>query len=120
MRDREVTMADHVYSRRDAIRFGSISLAVLAAGHTASASACGGNTGNPGGLRLKVVNGPLNLRDFPSLDGSVITTIPTGATMRVTQADSGTWTDGYHWIAVELELPLAGHGFVADMFTAPV
>jgi hypothetical protein len=120
MRDREVTMAQHVCSRRDVIRFGSVSLAVFAAGRTASASACGENTGSPGGLRLRVVNGPLNVRDFPSLDGQVITTIPAGATMRVTQADGGTWADGYHWIAVKLELPLTGHGFVADMFTAPV
>jgi uncharacterized protein YgiM (DUF1202 family) len=74
----------------------------------------------PQGLRLVVIDGPLNLRDAPSLSGNVILSIPTGATMTVTQADGGTWADGYHWIAVRLETPREEQGFVADVFTAPV
>lgn len=73
----------------------------------------------PSGLRLQVVDGPLNLRDAPSLSGRVITTLPTGVTMRVTQADGGTWADGYHWIRVWVEAEHPLEGFVADAFTAP-
>jgi len=78
------------------------------------------DTGNPGGLRIEVVDGPLNLREDPSLSGEILTTIPAGGTMRVTQADGGTWSDGYHWIAVQLEDQDSLRGFIADAFTAPV
>lgn len=70
------------------------------------------------GLRIQVVDGPLNLRDAPSLSGAIIASLPVGTTMRVTQADGGTWADGYHWIAVWVEAQNPVTGFVADAFTA--
>jgi uncharacterized protein YgiM (DUF1202 family) len=76
------------------------------------------NSGTPGGFRLKVVDGPLNVRSAPSLDGDVLDTIPTGATVRVLQADSGTDADGYHWVYVQVEDADAVRGFIADAFTA--
>lgn len=73
----------------------------------------------PQGLRIQVVEGPLNLRVAPSLGGTVITALPVGTTMRVTQTDGGTWADGYHWIAVRVEAQNPVEGFIADGFTAP-
>jgi uncharacterized protein YgiM (DUF1202 family) len=68
--------------------------------------------------RLVVVDGPLNVRSAPSLSGDILDTIPTGATMRVLQADSGTDADGYHWVYVEVEDADSVRGFIADAFTA--
>jgi hypothetical protein len=72
----------------------------------------------PQGLRIQVVDGPLNLRDAPSLGGSVIIALPTGTMTRVAQADGGTWAGGYHWVAGRVEAQHPVDGFVADAFTA--
>jgi hypothetical protein len=72
------------------------------------------------GLRLQVVDGPLNLRDAPLLAEAVITALPAGATLRVTQADGGTWAVGCHWAAVQVEAPHPIEGCVADGFAAPI
>lgn len=75
--------------------------------------------GEAGGQRIQVVDGPLNIRTDASLSGDVITTVPTGTTLIVLQADGGTWADGYHWIYIRVEGE-GTRGFIADAFTAPV
>ena len=76
------------------------------------------NAGTPGGFRLRVVDGPLNVRSAPTLTGDILSSIPTGGTMRVLQADYGTDADGYHWVYVQAEDDDATKGFIADAFTA--
>lgn len=78
------------------------------------------DSGEPKGLRLQVVDGPLNLRSGPSLSAEIWWSIPTGATLRVLQADGGTWADGYHWLYVMVEAQNPLRGFIADAFTAPI
>lgn len=87
----------------------------FAAGDYLQLSDGGGSTPS---ASLVVVDGPLNVRNAPSLSGVVLDTIPTGATLSVLQADSGTDADGYHWIYVQVDDSSGVQGFIADAFTA--
>jgi uncharacterized protein YgiM (DUF1202 family) len=78
------------------------------------------NTGTPGGIRIRVYDGPLNVRSNPSLSGTILGSIPTGGTARILQADYGTDADGYHWIYVMSEADSSLKGFVAAVYTEPV
>lgn len=73
----------------------------------------------PTGGRLRVVDGPLRLRQNPGLNGAVVTTLPTGATLFIADATSVT-RDGQLWRYVQVEANLSQRGWVADAFTVPI
>lgn len=70
----------------------------------------------PTGDRLRVVDGPLRLRQNPGLNGSVLTTLSTGAIVVVADASS-VRQDGYLWRYVRLESNPNLIGYIADGFT---
>lgn len=71
----------------------------------------------PTGTRVRVADGPLNVRSGPSLSASVILTVETGATGRVTDA-SLVQADGYTWVNVEWFNQAGTVGWVANDFLA--
>ena len=73
----------------------------------------------PTGSRLRVVNGPLNLREWGSLSAPVITVIPTGDVVVVANA-SLVQADGYTWWDVYLEDDPGVRGWIADGFTEEI
>ncbi|HYH12861.1 MAG TPA: SH3 domain-containing protein [Thermomicrobiales bacterium] len=73
----------------------------------------------PTGSRLRVVDGPLNLRASGSLGAPVITTIPTGGVVVIADASSVV-NDGYHWWFVELEAEPGVYGWIAHGFTEEI
>jgi len=71
----------------------------------------------PTGTQIRVADGPLNVRSGPSLSASVILTVETGATGRVTDA-SLVQADGYTWVNVEWFNQAGTVGWVANDFLA--
>ncbi|HWV35665.1 MAG TPA: SH3 domain-containing protein [Thermomicrobiales bacterium] len=71
----------------------------------------------PTGTRVRVADGPLNVRSEPSLSGSVILTVETGATGRIVDA-SFVRADGYTWVSVEWFNQAGTVGWVANDFLA--
>lgn len=70
----------------------------------------------PTGDRLRVVDGPLRLRESPGLNGSVLTTLSTGAIVVIADASS-VRQDGYLWRYVRVESNPNLIGWIADGFT---
>jgi uncharacterized protein YgiM (DUF1202 family) len=56
----------------------------------------GSGTAQP---QVKVADGPLNVRKAPGLSGTIITTVPTGATGQIV-GDMPQTADGYVWVKV--------------------
>jgi len=73
----------------------------------------------PTGTRLRVVDGPLNLRESASLSAPVITTIPTGDVVVIADAGSVV-NDGYTWWYVQLESQPGVYGWIANGFTEEI
>lgn len=64
-------------------------------------------------LGIAVVDGPLNVRDQPDLDGEVLAVLETGAEAPVDTRSLLTDADGYTWIRIVVA---AGNGWVATDF----
>ena len=73
----------------------------------------------PTGSRLRVVDGPLNLREGGGLSNDVIRTIPEGDVVVIADASVGV-ADGYNWWYVRLEKDPAVVGWIADGFTEQI
>jgi uncharacterized protein YgiM (DUF1202 family) len=73
----------------------------------------------PTGTRLRVVDGPLNLREGSGLSNDVITTIPEGDVVVIADASIGV-ADGYNWWYVRLEDQPSVVGWIADGFTEQI
>ena len=73
----------------------------------------------PTGSRLRVIDGPLNLREYAGLDAPVLATIPTGGTVVIADASSVVH-DGYHWWYVQLESIPGVYGWIAQGFTEEI
>ncbi len=69
----------------------------------------------PTGTIIRVADGPLNVRESPSLSGAVLITAATGVTGRVTDA-SLVRADGYLWVNVEWFNQAGTVGWVAIDF----
>ena len=72
----------------------------------------------PTGSRLRVVDGPLNVRESSDTSAAIITTVPTGGIVVVADA-SGTTNDGYTWRLVYVEVNPDLAGWIATDFTEP-
>jgi len=55
---------------------------------------------DPSGEQVRVADGPLNVRESPSLSGAILITAPTGATGKIV-GDNPVEADGYTWVNVE-------------------
>jgi uncharacterized protein YgiM (DUF1202 family) len=73
----------------------------------------------PTGERLRVVDGPLNVRKDPGLSGSVITTLETGEVAVIADA-SFVSVDGYLWMNVYVENDPSLRGWIAQGFTKAI
>lgn len=65
------------------------------------------NTGTAA-ARLRVVDGPLNVRQSPTTGASILTTVPTGTTLSVLKQEAA-WT--------QVQLPKGKVGWVSNQFT---
>ena len=54
----------------------------------------------PSGEQFRVVDGPLNVRETPSLSGAILIVAPTGATGKIV-GDNPVQANGYTWVNVE-------------------
>lgn len=73
----------------------------------------------PTGARHEVVDGPLNLRQGPSLGDAVIATLATGSVFVIADA-SFVSHDGYTWMQVYVEDDPSVHGWVAQGFSVEI
>lgn len=73
----------------------------------------------PTGSRRRIVDGPLNLRSNPTINGSIVSALPTGTVVVVTDA-SFVQADGYLWIPVKVENDPSVTGWVAQQFTEEI
>jgi uncharacterized protein YgiM (DUF1202 family) len=79
-----------------------------------------GSSGNDpfaGALGVRVIDGPLNVRDVAGLGGSIVTVLETGAEVPVDSRAVLTDADGYTWIRVAWP---AMNGWVATDFVEPM
>lgn len=72
----------------------------------------------PTGARLRVVDGPLNLRIGGGLGYDIITSLPAGTVVVIKDASFGE-ADGYTWMWVYLADTPSVSGWIAQGFTAP-
>jgi hypothetical protein len=73
----------------------------------------------PTGQRLRVVNGPLRLRQYPGLRSTVLASLPNGTVVVIADA-SAVRQDGYLWRYVRLESKPSVIGWIADGFTVAI
>ncbi len=73
----------------------------------------------PTGTRLRVIDGPLRLREGGSLSAPVITLIPEGDVVVIADASVGR-ADGYTWWYVRLDGEPDVLGWIADGFTEEI
>jgi len=73
----------------------------------------------PTGSRLEVVDGPLNLRQSPTVDSPIVTTLPTGDVVVIRDA-SFVSDGGYTWANVYVERNPDLVGWVAREFTQEI
>lgn len=73
----------------------------------------------PTGARHRVNDGPLNVRNNPTLGGSVVASIPEGGVFVVTDA-SFVQADGYTWMPMKLEANPSVTGWVAQGFSKEI
>ena len=73
----------------------------------------------PTGQRLRVVNGPLRLRQNPGLKATVLASLSNGTVVVIADA-SAVRQDGYLWRYVRLESRPSVVGWIADGFTVAI
>lgn len=73
----------------------------------------------PTGARHRVFDGPLNLRSGASLDASVVTALPTGTIVVISQATFAS-ADGYTWMPVYVEDNPRLVGWIAQGFSEEI
>jgi uncharacterized protein YgiM (DUF1202 family) len=73
----------------------------------------------PTGARHRVIDGPLNFRNGPSLDAAVISALSTGTVVVIADA-SFVQADGYTWMHVTLEDRPQYVGWIAGGFTEEI
>lgn len=79
----------------------------------------GSGGAEPTGARLRVIDGPLNMRFGPSLDSEILTSLPNGTVVIIRDA-SFVQADGYIWMEIYLENQPSVAGWIAQGFTEEI
>lgn len=73
----------------------------------------------PTGARHRIVDGPLNLREYGALSAPVMTTLATGEIVVIADASFGV-ADGYTWMMVYVEDNPSVRGWIAQGFSSEI